>query len=230
MAATPFDYVTIQLVYRYMADEIAVNTFHAVALSATDQVVAPDPGHLQGLAGAVLDVWGTEIASPEFSNQLQLIAVRAYAEDKTTHHAYAEGQAIPATTVKGTATSALPPQVACCVTTWGFLHAAFVPNRARRRGRMYLPGMSASSVASDGLFTTNHISQCMNHVKNLMNSVTNWVPPATPAVSRYRPAVLSVTAGALYPVQEVSVDSIPDIQRRRANALTATPFYTPVAV
>lgn len=228
MPVPEHSYIAVQLVYRYIGDEIAVNTFHVSPIGVNGDEVDYSNVDLAGLAEAIGVAWSSELNSADFSNQLHLTVVKCYGILPATGHAGDEGSWAPTDDVHGSATAALPPQVSCCVTTWGFDPTAFVPDRARRRGRMYLPGISANAVDSSGLFTTNSAAQYRQHVVDLFNAVSAYVPQNSPQIDHYQASVFSKMAGALFPVQQVSTDTLPDIQRRRVNQLTGVREFSPV--
>lgn len=94
------------------------------------------------------------------------------------------------------------------------------PQTGRRgRGRMFLPGIAASFIGSDGQIASTQRLDCANRQVTLLESLTlenalgGWV---------VRPIVTGAPWTNYAVISQVQVGSVPDTQRRRRNALVET--------
>lgn len=90
-----------------------------------------------------------------------------------------------------------------------------IPTRSGR-GRMYLP-LDGYTVVGGSQITNEAITAVADGMLSLFNQVNNIT---TPNVLAMAVAVASHTQGVARPVQQIIVDSLPDIQRRRGDSLT----------
>lgn len=122
-------------------------------------------------------------------------------------------QATPAVT--GASASRLPDEVAMCVTL-----VSGLPGRSRR-GRCYLGGLAAGTIAQDGTFAGTQAQMAATHFGGFLANVDT---------AGWQPVIYSRVLGISTPIINVSVGTVPDVQRRRRNKLQelrytrATPF------
>ena len=98
----------------------------------------------------------------------------------------------------GTATSALPPQVATSVTL------KTVPRR--QWGRMYLPLLGQSALSTDGRFSSTSIT----NLGILIDAIFSQAVAAD-----FPPVIYSKARGKAYTVETVQIDNVPDVIRSR---------------
>jgi hypothetical protein len=103
----------------------------------------------------------------------------------------------------------LPYEVACAVTLQTDTRGP------RGRGRVYLPPLSVSFMAADGVFSNGVITNMTNHFADFLNAVktaTGW-----------KPLVVSKRALQLHEVTSIGVGHVPDSQRRRRRSQLEAP-------
>jgi len=135
-------------------------------------------------------------------------------------HATASGVFIDPTTLNGgSSTNNLPLEVACCVNEYAFDPTHTVANRGRKRGRVYLPAPTVSVMTgSDGNFNNGYLDAVIAFWGGYCNdSIVAGVPNA----------ILSKRDGATYVVEQLRVDSVPDVirSRRRQQVPIATQTF-----
>lgn len=105
--------------------------------------------------------------------------------------------------------AALPPEVACCLSLYAE-PASGVP-KGRRRGRLYIGPLAASTVDDQGVFTDTFIEDLCNLTASvelaLSASGVTW-------------EIYSPTDDIMRQVVLVAADNEPDIQRRRGREAT----------
>lgn len=116
---------------------------------------------------------------------------------------------------QGSSTSpSLPLEVAEVVSLYGYDTGDFVPLRARKRGRMYLPPWSTAQMSSGGRFLDAACQDLADFVGDFLTSVNNF--PGTLNIAGGNVSVLSSAgAGLATTVVRVAVGDVPDAQRRR---------------
>lgn len=159
-------------------------------------------------------LWATAWTSikPYVSNDTSWNSTRAYLyfAGTTTAAVVSEHLVAP---VPGTSPQHLPYQ---CGTVASLRTG--VPSR-RGRGRMYLP-TDGFAVSGAGQYSGAGTTDLCHAVASFMTAVNTFVPAQMTAV------VFSDTGSATHPITSVIVDSVPDIQRRRANKLVPTQVIT----
>lgn len=85
-----------------------------------------------------------------------------------------------------------------------------VPQR-HARGRMYIPGLSASLVATTGRVVASQITTTLNATKALYNAIA----ATTLQEQALTPVVLSPTTGLATPMTSLRIDDLLDTQMRR---------------
>jgi hypothetical protein len=131
------------------------------------------------------------------NNQVQMSNCSAYSYPHGGPTADVVGTYGP-TPVTGTSiASALPDQVAMCVTVLSAMAGA------SHRGRMYIP-VTAVNLATGALFSTSDVSSIVNGLKAALNAAGGAI-------------VVSQHLDSYVPAVGLRADQRPDIQRRRAN-------------
>jgi hypothetical protein len=117
----------------------------------------------------------------------------------------------------GTASGNNPNQVCMCMTTLTGLAGR------KNRGRLYLP-CNGQPIQPGHVFLTAELT---NVVDAMATTFTTWNAGGDEGTV----AVISLAASAANPVTQLSIDNVPDIQRRRANkmstAIRSTAVVTP---
>jgi hypothetical protein len=218
----PPDCVRTNIVWALPDDEIAVNTlnFHHEHVDGNTLDWAGDM--TQRYANLVRDglvsAWGS--ISAFHSNSAKIVRVDAYHLDtnaRTLHKA----TALPATptALQGTATGGmLPPEVAGCLSLYGYPIGGFTPQSARKRGRIFLPGMAVTGLQSNGRW--GHSNQVQTGYAAAFSYMSGRKMDARPTGAEHaRLVILSKTGGIFTEVVAVSTDNVYDVQRRRQNNL-----------
>lgn len=149
MTPVPEDVCRVQMNFSYPGEELAVMTFH-LHLEHGVGLSSEWPEMCQTAAEKVYAKWDEHMAGnakPYFPTVVKLRDVTTYHLRATDGHAIDRGQYVPTTPWAGTQPTSLPPQVSLAVTLQAYPQGAFVANRARFRGRMYLPPMALTAVA-----------------------------------------------------------------------------------
>jgi hypothetical protein len=117
----------------------------------------------------------------------------------------------------GTASGINPNQVCMCMTTLTGLAGR------KNRGRLYLP-CNGNPITAGHVFATTEIAAV---VAAMATTFTTWNAGGDEGTV----AVISLAGSAANPVTQLSIDNVPDIQRRRANkmstAIRSTAVVTP---
>jgi hypothetical protein len=232
MPPVPEDLVRVHLNFSVGIEEIAVSTFHLhlnrITGSTTDW-----PVFTQIAADLTVQKWKQRMTNvAQFPAGLSLRDVAAYhlnaADGKTLHKGSAP--ATGANAWAGTATKSLPLECATAVSLFGYGVGQFVPDRARRRGRMYLPPLS-TDVMDDG--TPGHMGRLQAGNHNVLQGAVgaffddiHGMIGDLPAGDRFDLVVVSRTGNFFTPVTRVSVGDVVDVQRRRRNGQPETYKHT----
>lgn len=175
--------------------------------------------YLSDLAAAAADAWQANMAAGNFAAELKLKYAKAIHYDAAGHTAN-EGQHGPGTGWAGTGGAALPWQCAQVVGLYSYTPGSFIPQARRRRGRCYLPGLSTTMMASDGLGLMDSTKAVAN--RNNFKATLHAIATAMATPGRgFIPMVYSRMDAHLYAVTDLTTDVKVDTQRRRANRLTA---------
>lgn len=115
----------------------------------------------------------------------------------------------------GSSTTPLPNEVAIV----GSLRTSLAGRSYR--GRMYFPGPKASGLTAAGRFTTGVCTA-------LADALAAYMQPISVSSMDLEAVVASATAGVFTLVNAAAVGDVPDVQRRRRDALTEVYEVTPV--
>lgn len=177
-----------------------------------------------GVAQADLDAWTDSVASA-WATLLTTLTTSGstdtrYTDTKVSYYAAGSTSAVlqsdnAAHAQSMTGTTKHPYQVAVVAS----LRTA-IPTR-KTRGRMYLP-LDAMAMGSAGQYNSTQV----NNVGAAMKAYLDAVRALTIVGSATHPVVASHVSGLQTEISTVIVDSIPDIQRRRADKLVPTTIST----
>lgn len=191
-----------------------------------------------------LSIWGYIVASgtpPDWATDLQTIAdnartkwiaewpvswfspaisgkmITAYQMDSTLH---ALSSAVSlfggGSSWVGTGSDGLPPQDTVVVTTYCDDPGSYVPHRARRRGRFYLPVMDDSMLSASGLVAPTHVTGILGAAVAYM---TDLHTVSLTGGNVFTTAVISRAGVESNAIGWVGVGEVVDTQRRRRNKL-----------
>jgi hypothetical protein len=187
--------------------ETLVHTVH-MRRAFTGFLVAAD---MATLAGQVQAAWSGAFTPRASLFYTGLVYTRCDVYDLGTDgRAVIGGTAAIANTVKGSAGSTVPRNVACVAS----LQTGF-PGRSAR-GRLYLGALSTTAVANEGGFTVSAIGDYAALVKAFLEGL-NGITLGGAAV---RAVVASPTKASTTPITAVRVNTVPDTQRRRVRSQT----------
>lgn len=223
MATYPWNLVIgrINVAYTLPMGEIAVNTLHVAA--------ADGPGEPTGMAQSTLEQAmvivrnGIEDLMQDdlsFSGGAKVDHLDGYLLAPTPPHKATAKSTLAGRGYIGGSSANLPLEVSCVASLYGYDPDTFVAQRARKRGRNYVPGLAVPSIDSRGLFTDSFASLVATAWAGIGSDL--WTNGG--GTARVDLVVASRTGDFLTSVEAVRVDNIPDVQRRRQNALT--PTYT----
>jgi hypothetical protein len=122
--------------------------------------------------------------------------------------------------VGASTTEMLPAEVAIAVSLYGYDPATYDPQGARKRGRIYLPGVVRNSLTPDGRLGSP-IPLCNSWgavISYMANRVMDGIPTGVDR-ERAHPVVLSRKWTSTTDIKTVRVDDIYDVQKRRQNNL-----------
>ncbi len=174
-------------------------------------------GVLQGLTDRVRDKWAETInggtglplgLATKLAAETVYTSVSGYSVD-AFGRATTQAEALFAAGVKGTATSAVPPQVALVVT---LLTAR--PGRSGR-GRLFLGGFAGSNVLTSGRYAP----AARDAVADAMAGFYTRLRDLQGTADLFRPVVVSPTLGDSFKISKIAVGDVFDTMRSRRNAL-----------
>lgn len=222
--AIPEDVVRTNIVWHLPGNEIAVNTLNFRHEHGTGNSLDWAGDMTQRYANLVIDgltdSWGS--IGQQFYQGVGIDRVDAYHLD-TSGHALHKATGLPHadTPLVGRGQNGmLPAEVGLVVTLLGYPQNGFTPNRARKRGRIYLPGLSQTLCTSDG--RVNQVQSVANgwaaafrymHLRVMDNFAAGF------SHERAHLGVLSRTGGIFTDLDTIRVDDLFDVQRRRQDAL-----------
>ncbi len=124
--------------------------------------------------------------------------------------------------ILGTGTVSMPFSSTVVVSMFGYADGIFTPNRARKRGRFYLPPVATNTMSSStGRLSSSAAQALANFGKQLTVLLDgNTMGELGPAVDVVIPSSIDATT---LPVLRVQVGDVPDVQRRRRNQMVE--FY-----
>ena len=236
----PEDVIRCNLNFSLGSEEIAVSGFHMKldhipgANTNWPEMVTTAAQKIYEKFKAAFDV---QAASQSFPPTVKLRDVTVYHLEAATGHALDRGQHVPAAANvwSGGSGISLPLECSLAVSLYGYAQGEFVPQRARKRGRMYLPplnagAMSGASFQSAGRVATAQHTGVALAVGTFFNDVHRMTVGQDPldVGQNWDLVVLSKAAVATTVVKQVRVGDVMDVQRRRRNNQVETYLSTPI--
>lgn len=182
---------------------------------------------VEALAQRGVEAWFDNFPKTDFSRgvQAQRVVCYHYRQDhKEVLHraeaAFADEWAWQASTG-----SSLPPQDTIVASLYAYDPAGYAPQRARKRGRIYLPTPAQGVVDGSGQMTLGGAGGWAGYVKAFLNDMTAELEDTgggTLVDTRWRPYVTSVAGQMATQVSHVRVGTVIDTQRRRRSQLPET--------
>lgn len=236
----PEDVVRCNLNFSTVGEEIAVCTFN-VKLNHVTGATTDWAEMTQDLAQKTYDAWKGAFPSITqrryFGSQLVLRDVSTYHLDAATAHTLHKGAYAPAPGSEwkgGGSNKPLPLEDTVVVSLYGYLPGTFVPERGRKRGRMYLPPMDSEALTTDtprwGRLAVAAQGDLKTAAGNFFNDMQGKSVGDDPLGigQSWELVVLSKTGSLATPVQAIRVGDVIDTQRRRRNKLPEA--YQDVAI
>lgn len=160
-----------------------------------------------------------------FPAAVSLRNITTYHLDAATGHALDRGIAVPANGAGwvGSGGASLPLEVALAVTLQGFPVGTFVADRARKRGRFYLPPLAVGSMEGtperQGRCAPTVLGPLFTGVRDFLNDVHQMSVGQDPLNigQTWRLVVVSRAGNFSTEVQAVRMGDVFDAQRRRRN-------------
>jgi hypothetical protein len=236
----PEDMVRINLNFSTVGEEIAVCSFF---VKLNHEAGAPTnwPEMTQDLAQKTYEAWQSAFPSITqrryFGAGLVLRDCSTYHLDAATAHTLDKGAFAPAPGSEwkgGGSNKPLPLEDTVVVSLYGYLPGTFVPDRSRKRGRMYLPPMDSEALTTDaprwGRLAVAAQGDLKTAAGNFFNDMQGKTVGDDPLGigQTWELVVLSRLGGFATPVQAIRVGDVIDTQRRRRNKLPEA--YQDVAI
>lgn len=224
----PQDVVRMRLVFDLGGTtgvvEEAVMGFHCIRSHFTGNTV-DWPGDTQQAAEKLRDKWIANVATSRFPNEVKLNRAEAY-HLNTAGRTLDKGVA-PTVNESGklwngsSGSAALPFEVACAVSLYGFAPGSFTQGAARKRGRFFLPPLSVSAMGSGaaaGRFSSTAMDGLNTDMGLFLNDIHRMVIGGDAGVGtsdNLSLGILSTTGGIFTRAVNYRVGDVPDSQRRR---------------
>lgn len=127
----------------------------------------------------------------------------------------------------GSASVPLPYETSTCISLYGYEPGTFAADRARKRGRFYLPPMSNGTMDVGGVIKDEYVHSLSEALDAFLNDLQGKrVEFGSPSVDAgyWRLVVVSgIGAGLATQVEAVGVGRVPDSQRRRRRSQSEAP-------
>lgn len=160
------------------------------------------------------------------SVQAHLVAVKVSHIDSTGHDldvATSSGSPLPLAGEAGG--TMMPPEVALCVSEWGYEPGTFTTHPGRKRGRFYLPYLPSSTLTAQGALSDAEVLAIVTAWQAFLNDVQGMHVGSTlpGSDSDYMSLVnASKVDATVTQVGWISVDNHFDSQRRRQHQVPPT--------
>jgi hypothetical protein len=183
---------------------------------------------LQELADNVRDklveLWGT--VAGQFGTGFKISEVRAAQIGTDGHEINAKTSAVTGTALAGSASAILPPEVALCLSFYGFVPGTFTSHPGQKRGRMYLPYIAQSM--PDGQGKVSLVQAKVDAWGAIFNDIQGMhgghpVPPGNSS-DFWKLVTVSKVAGTATQVEAITIDDHFDSQRRRQHQSPSTKY------
>lgn len=225
MATIPIGCFRVQLQWTpdsaYWPGEKALNTFAMRAIDFEPPTGPALHSLLVELSGKVKDALDPQWSSlsTSFASGYQITAMRVSALDTSAHTSDEYVLGITGGHWAGTGTSGvLPPEVALCLSLYGYQPGTFATQRGRKRGRIYLPYLSAATVNTHGLVDSGSITSLTGAFKSFFDLLS----PVDVTGGQMEPGILSEVGGIFTSLAYLGMDNHFDAQRRRQHQSPAT--------
>lgn len=123
--------------------------------------------------------------------------------------------------------SGLPPENTIVGTLYAYTPGQYAPQRARKRGRMYLPTPSVQMIDTYGIVPAGQQGTLATNFAALIFGIGTYIWSGDDGPVSFIPVVRSVAGRNTNAVQKIGVGKIIDTQRRRRNKLAETPVIKP---
>lgn len=219
-APVPADTVRVNIVWVLPQNEIAVNTLHFQHLHVAANTLDWEGDMTQRYADLVIDG-----LKSTWSNWQALLSSTVSIQRADAYHLGTDGKTLHKKTCVATgarllvgsaASQMLPPLCAAAVSLYGYNPTAFDAQSSRKRGRIYIPGLSVTNMsggrhtAKDGL--SAQLAGAFSYMQNRKMDASAGLNERAQLVINSR----KFTQNS--PVTHVRVDDLVDVQRRRQNA------------
>lgn len=180
----------------------------------------------QAAADKAVGAWATEMGEPAFAPSVVGVRAVAYHYDADLKHALnrAEAGFTGDNEWAGSGAADLPPENTMVMSLYSYEPSSYVANRARRRGRMYLPTPAVAQLQGSYQFPQSQVLVWLNMFNSMLNNLQGNI--SVPSVGAHlRPRIVSrggnggPAAEATYPVTYLRMGRLVDTQRRRRNQL-----------
>jgi len=184
----------------------------------------PWPAVTQAIADKAVSAWASEAGADNYSPEVKAVRAVAYHYDQPHDEVLdrAEAGFTGSNAWVGEATRSLPPQLSVVLSLYGYEPEAYTPQRARKRGRVYLPTPGASVVDGLGQLEATRQQTIADNSVDFLNAMTGVLSipgEGQGGAMRWRPVVNSVAGKFVTPVGWIRVGKTIDTQRRRRNKL-----------
>jgi hypothetical protein len=180
---------------------------------------------VDSLAELAVDSWWSVMPADIYSFGVKAArcVVYHYRQDHKEVLNRGEVSFLPDRPWKGSATGSLPPENTVVASLYGYDPAGYAPQRARKRGRIYLPTPAPSAVDGTGTMTPTTTAAYATGVQSWLNALTSSIEPGGSGIisdHHWRPYVTSTAGQMATKVQAIKVGNVIDTQRRRRRQLT----------
>lgn len=178
-------------------------------------------------AAKAVSAWHDSWAASNFSLGVEGVRAVAYHYDQAHNEVLDRGEAAfdGDNAWSSTAQSSLPPQNALVLSLYAYDPAGYTQQRARKRGRMYLPTISPAQIDGTGQVSVGQATTFANAGKAFMDAMQGQLDidgEAPASQCRWRPMISSVAGQFANRVTFVRVGTVVDTHRSRRNQLTET--------
>lgn len=187
---------------------------------------------LDAFAREMRDSWRGHVDPSLFSTCVALTRTEAY-------HLGTDGKTIDKGTAptdathgwRGNVGGCLPWEVALCVTEYGYDPTAFNANARSQRGRIYLPGIPTTAMASGTpKIASDKMDSYMTSFAAFFNDMQGKkIGEVVLTQDSVNLGILSRTKGTFTKLHTISMDNKPDSQRRRQNKLGGSKSFADIA-
>lgn len=185
-------------------------------------------------AAWAVGAWASNWGRPAFSADLTALRCVVYHYDQPLKNVLNRGEAAFTgdSAWAGSATTSLPPQDTVALGMYGYDPTTFVANRARKRGRMYLPTPAPNQISGGGWLTPGAQASFLSQGVNWFNECA--AEGSYGATGRFMPVVVSRggkggdAAQGVTPISHLRVGRVIDTQRRRRNNIDELYVQGPV--